>query len=681
MPLVFKEYGAKSHFYLVGYIHRHSNMNTTPILIISVLNSGEVTFANPVASAKIWGTHEIGKNIFEKIEFPDPRPSEVHKFLSEFDNTVERTWNLLDNEEIPFPTTMAIMSCENDRFLIVAVDMTVVYGIWSLLQTTEQQLAVNKLAFFKVIQQAPVPMAIFDRNVCYIEASPRWKTEVGIEDLVGMSYYDTVIIPNQWKQIIDACLKDGKSADRRDGLVTFIKCGRIVHVYWAVSPWLNDDHVENGVVVVCESVKELVLAREAAIEASEQKSRFLANMSHELRTPLNGILGFTDILLKELSSAVDPNSQTLFTPESYDLLKIIKESGESLLNLVNDILDFSKIEAGKVDIDPRVFSIHQCLSNVFNMFDYAFRKKNISFSIEIADGVMDYVYADESRLRQILLNLIGNSLKFTAPNGQIHLDVRRKDDDSDLIYFSVADNGIGIASDRIAHLFQSFVQAEVSTSRSYGGTGLGLAISKRLSNLMGGDMWVTSEEGVGSTFYFTIKLPPAEMDLTSMDLFSPLRITNSRSINTNSTLKATPQTTSPKAKLKALRILAAEDNAINIKLLTVVLKKMGYLDVTVVTNGKLAFDAVAASADNPFDVILMDLQMPVESGFDATKRIRKLTDIKQPVIVALTAAAMKEEEAQARSVGMDDIITKPLRQKTIENLFDKYFHSGDASSI
>jgi two-component system sensor histidine kinase/response regulator len=166
-----------------------------------------------------------------------------------------------------------------------------------------------------------------------------------------------------------------------------------------------------------------------------------------------------------------------------------------------------------------------------------------------------------------------------------------------------------------------------------------------------------------------------------MDLFSPLRITNSRSINTNSTLKATPQTTSPKAKLKALRILAAEDNAINIKLLTVVLKKMGYLDVTVVTNGKLAFDAVAASADNPFDVILMDLQMPVESGFDATKRIRKLTDIKQPVIVALTAAAMKEEEAQARSVGMDDIITKPLRQKTIENLFDKYFHSGDASSI
>ncbi len=622
-------------------------INSMPYIVLMVSIDGIIQFANATAIEKLWrgGFEPNNSPVIDKIYFENGMlPTSIRDFLHEFDNSHEKVWRLLDCKHNTIPVSMTVTPSIdiNPGFIIVAI---------------EKQENCNKFRISELIDKIPVPIAILDADLKYTYANTQCKKELDMFDLKGVPYTDTILVPIQWIELIQKCHTEESFNERRDGQVTYKKSGKVVHVHWAISKWDN-----GGVIIICESVQELVRARESAIEASEQKSRFLANMSHELRTPLNGIIGFTDILIKELSSASEINGESAIRHEDYELLKNIKESGESLLTLINDILDFSKIEAGKVDIDPRAFSLRQCIANVTNLFDYSLRKKDIQFTVEFEDNLNDFVFADDSRLRQILLNIIGNSLKFTAKNGTILLQISKKCDDT--MQFSVTDTGIGISQSRIPFLFESFVQAEVSTSRSYGGTGLGLAISKRLAVMMGGTMWVVSEEGVGSTFYFTIKVPPAEMQYSTMDIFAPRTPNHSAAISSKLLGIEIP-----------LRILAAEDNEINVKLLKITLKRLGYLDVTIVENGKLAVDA--AAKNTPFDIILMDLQMPVESGFEATQRIRKLP-IKQPIIVALTAAAMKDEEQQAYKAGMDGIITKPLRERTIEMLFRKHFESSSA---
>lgn len=517
---------------------------------------------------------------------------------------------------------------------------------------------------FRLIQMSPAALAVFDRNISYIEASPRWKEELSIDDFVAdMPLYNTIQLPSEWMAFIQSCQKDGETCTNQSGQISVLKTGKVLNVKWAISPWFIDVHCkrENGVFMVIEVVQDLVLAREAALAASEQKSIFLANMSHELRTPLNGILGFTEILMKEVASSADSDGSKI-GPETVDLIQSIKVSGESLLTLVNDILDFSKIEAGKMDIDPRTFSLRQCIENVYNLFDYAFRKKGLVFTTTVGDNVIDLVFADDSRLRQILLNLVSNALKFTNI-GEIHLVVSVNHDDTNLMQFDISDSGIGIDGGRINALFKSFMQAGASTSRSYGGTGLGLAISKQLAIMMGGTMWVSSTIGEGSIFSFTVKLPPTKFSqsdiLTSNFTSRKLDFHNGESL----------------ALRVPLRILAAEDNIINTKLLYAILKRLGYNNVTFVVNGRLAVDEVVkADAQNtPYDIILMDIQMPVLSGFDATRRIRKIDHIRQPKIVAVTASVLREELTQAYAAGMDDHVSKPIVSRAIYDLFIKHF--------
>ena len=531
----------------------------------------------------------------------------------------------------------------------------------------------DRTNLFRLIQMSPVAMAAFDQNMTYIEASPRWKEEMGLDSLDSLSYYDTVRIPKEWKEYINHCLSDGKSSTRQSGTVDILKNGKTVHVQWAISPWFIESRSarENGVVIVFEVVQDLVLAKDAALAASEQKSSFLANMSHELRTPLNGILGFTDILIRELSSAAESGGQAVVGPENYDLIFCIKESGESLLTLVNDILDFSKIEAGKMALDPRMFSLRQCLQSVRSLFDYGVRKKGLVLTTNIHDDVIDLVLADDSRLRQILSNLFSNALKFTL-KGTIQLIVSVGDIRTSLFRFDVIDTGIGISEDRVPHLFKSFTQAGASTSRSYGGTGLGLAISKKLAVMMGGTMWVVSEFGKGSIFSFTINLPPANISFSNADIILPRHSGTARSETTKGDERLVGL-----AEQIPLKILAAEDNAINTKLLKAILKHMGYENNMFVENGQFAVDAVvkADAENNPYDIVLMDVQMPVMSGFDATRKIRGNSQIRQPKIVAVTASVLREEMIEAVAAGMDDHVSKPLGKRAIQDLFIKHYSS------
>ncbi len=274
--------------------------------------------------------------------------------------------------------------------------------------------------------------------------------------------------------------------------------------------------------------------------------------------------------------------------------------------------------------------------------------------------ITDNVFADDSRLRQILLNLIGNALKFTS-TGSISVEVDMVDVENNLVQVNVIDTGIGVSSSRIGNLFQSFSQAEISTSRTYGGTGLGLAISKRLVEMMGGAMWLKSTEGVGSTFSFTIKLPPVQLQNSMMDLFLTSSSKNGNVFNTSM------------ASEFPLRILVAEDNQINMKLLKILLKKMGYFTVHDVTDGKQAVDAIIEQPGF-FDLVLMDLQMPVESGISAAMRIRSIdSNYKKPVIIAVTAAAFKKDEKEALDAGMNGVVTKPIKFNDLEFIIRSHF--------
>ena len=382
--------------------------------------------------------------------------------------------------------------------------------------------------------------------------------------------------------------------------------------------------------VVQQQNREIARLLEETRQASQLKSEFLANMSHELRTPMNGVLGMTDLVLAtELSS------------EQRDYLETARYSAESLLTVLNDILDFSKIEAGRLDLNPMVFSLSDCVQQTGKLFEISLAAKNLKFSVDIQPGTPEMVIGDPDRLRQVLLNLIGNAVKFTH-NGEISVKLGSEANSEDLIRFSVRDSGIGIPADKLDLIFEAFRQADGSTTRKYGGTGLGLAICSRLVELMGGQIRVESQEDSGSTFTFTAQLQKAGAQAASPSL-----------MNLAKALVVLPD---PPAQ--GLRILLAEDNVVNQRLTTRILEKRGH-QITVATTGKEALAHYHAAS---FDVILMDVQMPDLDGMEATAIIRstEASTHRHTPIIALTARTMKGDRERCIAAGMDDYITKPI---------------------
>ena len=389
--------------------------------------------------------------------------------------------------------------------------------------------------------------------------------------------------------------------------------------------------------------KGLLDAMHAAEQANKSKSEFLANMSHEIRTPLNGLLGMVDLLE---STKLD-QIQTQY-------LDIVKNSGSSLLTIIRDILDYSKIEAGKVDIRVSAFSPVEEVKAQLEILGAIAQKKEISLLLEEELGSPLVVEADRDKINQILLNLIGNALKFTPEGGKVTVILTQELLGHDLLMlqYTVKDTGIGITQENILRLTQPFFQVESSATRSYQGTGLGLAIAKKMIELLGGELEVQSEPGQGATFQFSVLVKVKQEALTLVVKEEP------------------PQTlTEGLGKDFPLRILIAEDNELNLQLMGLMFQQLGFA-FEVAKNGQEAVDKVR---DQDVDLVFMDVQMPVMNGFEATEEIRKMAIKQSLIIIGLSANAFEDDQKKALEVGMDDYLTKPLRLAVLASKLEQYY--------
>ena len=406
----------------------------------------------------------------------------------------------------------------------------------------------------------------------------------------------------------------------------------------------------------------LVEARSAADAASESKSRFLANMSHEIRTPMTAVLGYADLLAGELTDADHL--------ESVDLLR---RHGRFLLEILDDILDLSKIEAGKLEVEPVECAVAPLIADVQSLMNVRAIEKGIELEIEYAGPVPQMIRTDPIRLRQILMNLVGNAVKFTE-EGRVRLTVRflpdgrlpetertpnaltgeqvpevvPPDREPSKLLFTIHDTGIGMSPEQVANLFEAFTQADPSTSRKYGGTGLGLAICRSLTTLLGGEIWAESVRGQGSVFRFTI----------ACDVGRPVPLVNPVMVPASDSGILVTEAI-PVARLDGLRILIAEDTP-GLRHLVARLMRIAGAEVTTVANGQEAVDAVenAIHDGETIDLVLMDVQMPVLNGFEATARLRQSG--RTIPIVALTAGAMAGDREKCLSAGFDAYVPKPI---------------------
>ncbi len=384
--------------------------------------------------------------------------------------------------------------------------------------------------------------------------------------------------------------------------------------------------------------EQLAVARDVAEKATYAKSYFLANMSHELRTPLNGIIGTTELLKLESLS-----------PQQKELLHTLQSCSDVLLNIINDVLDVSKIEAGQLFLHSSPFTLQKTIKTVLAIANAQMNSlnKQLELDYHIEDGIADTVVGDENRLKQVLLNLVGNAMKFTE-QGAITVTVEKEvvEQERQLVTFHISDTGIGIEENKISELFEPFKQVQSNYAREYGGTGLGLSICKKIIEMMHGEIWVKSMPGKGSTFSFRI----------------PLQIANEMVIEENKVISA------PALAKHDIRILLAEDNTMNQFVAKKLFGSLGY-QVDIAETG---LQVLSMIAQQQYHLIFMDMQMPVMDGLEATKQIVQQQLQHQPVVIAMTANALNDDEQACKKAGMKDFLSKPFTRDQLKNMLEKW---------
>lgn len=529
-----------------------------------------------------------------------------------------------------------------------------VFGIFqdiTMQKRDAERLTMKQRQLEAFISSAPAAIAMLDRDYNYIAASKIWmgSYHIDVSTIIGKNHLEIFHeISDEWKDYMARCLQGESFKMEEDQFVR--RDGKLEWLRWEIKPWYEAPGQVGGIILFTDLItekkkvqEELIKAKEQAEIALQAKSRFLSVMSHEIRTPMNAVIGFSNLLLE------NPRQ------DQEEYLKLLKFSADNLLVIINDILNLSKIEEGMVNLELINFNLKQLLENIYAINKQVISSKNIDLRLNYDKKLPSFVKGDSVRLGQIITNLVNNAVKFTESGGvTIIAKMVGMFEDSFSVYFEVSDTGIGIPQDKQEHVFGIFTQASTETTREFGGIGLGLAICRRLVELMGGKIKIRSKVGEGSSFYFTLKLKKADSFVSETPVVGNIPDQNYKN----------------SGALNGARLLLAEDNAINVLVVKRYLQQWG-VECDVAENGEKALQMVA---EHDYDLILMDLQMPVMDGYQAASKIRQMDGVRYTTIpiIAITASLVGDVKQAVVTSGMNSWISKPFNPGELFEIIKKY---------